>query len=484
MESWCAAMAIPPSAEDCQVGIHSGCNTLASTPSSSTSGCTSADDSFDFRHIPTGLTTAECQLLLNSDATAVELESAITRLKELILDTEQCSDERKWVVRHLVELRLRLQERREADSDPQHPLNLSGGEIIRVTLGHHFKPQFAKPTTSSGKVYCDHCAKVVWSILQAWYICEDCGFISHYKCISEIFRVCAQVVAAEHPQYELNICPEQGLHLQQFRCAECRIAISLDVSWNEARLCDYNGKYYCPRCHWNTSMPTPARVIHNWDLEPKRVCQASAQLLRLTYKRPLLPLATLNSRLFGLVHELSVVRKQRDQLILMKRYLVNCRIAAEQHILSRLGDRLHMTEGCLSSDESSTNTGGVHLYSMQDLIETENGTLSKILYEIIEMFSKHIKKDCMICNGRGHLCELCNIEEILYPFDDGVHVCKVCGAVFHRACATMKHFKCSRCERRNRRKQKQEKPKEYICDGKCTDDCDCTLKLVNHPYTE
>lgn len=56
----------------------------------------------------------------------MELESAIIRLKELILDTEQCSDERKWVVRHLVELRLRLQERREADNDPQsvfHHLN-------------------------------------------------------------------------------------------------------------------------------------------------------------------------------------------------------------------------------------------------------------------------------------------------------------------------------------------------------------------------
>lgn len=66
-------------------------------------------------------------------------------------------------------------------------------------------------------------------------------------------------------------------------------------------------------------MPIPGRAVHNWDLETRRVCQASAQILRLTYSRPLLPLANLNKRLFGLVHELSLVQKLRDQLILTKR---------------------------------------------------------------------------------------------------------------------------------------------------------------------
>lgn len=39
----------------------------------------------------------------------------------------------------------------------------------------------------------------------------------------------------------------------------------------EPRLCDYNGHYYCPRCHWNDEWIIPARVIHNWDFGKYKV---------------------------------------------------------------------------------------------------------------------------------------------------------------------------------------------------------------------
>lgn len=41
------------------------------------------------------------------------------RCKDLVLESDQCSPERKWLVRHLIELRLRLQECREAMADPE-----------------------------------------------------------------------------------------------------------------------------------------------------------------------------------------------------------------------------------------------------------------------------------------------------------------------------------------------------------------------------
>lgn len=53
------------------------------------------------------------------EATEEELLKAITRCKDLVLDSAQCSLERKWLVRHLIELRLRLQECREAMADPE-----------------------------------------------------------------------------------------------------------------------------------------------------------------------------------------------------------------------------------------------------------------------------------------------------------------------------------------------------------------------------
>lgn len=43
--------------------------------------------------------------------------------------------------------------------------------------------------------------------------------------------------------------------------------------WVEPRICDYTGLYYCPTCHWNDSAPIPARILHNWDFTPSKVCR-------------------------------------------------------------------------------------------------------------------------------------------------------------------------------------------------------------------
>lgn len=40
---------------------------------------------------------------------------------------------------------------------------------------------------------------------------------------------------------------------------------------SEARQCDYTGQYYCSTCHWNDTAIVPARVIHNWEFEPRKV---------------------------------------------------------------------------------------------------------------------------------------------------------------------------------------------------------------------
>lgn len=84
--------------------------------------------------------------------------------------------------------------------------------------------------------------------------------------------------------------------------------INVESAWIEPRLCDYTGLYYCQRCHWNTAMVIPARVIRNWDMESRPVSRVAAQLLTLLEERSVLLLEDLNPKLFTLVPDLSVVK--------------------------------------------------------------------------------------------------------------------------------------------------------------------------------
>lgn len=51
----------------------------------------------------------------------------------------------------------------------------------------------------------------------------------------------------------------------------CQDPLSTGGVPSEARQCDYTGQYYCSLCHWNDLAVIPARVVHNWDFEPRKV---------------------------------------------------------------------------------------------------------------------------------------------------------------------------------------------------------------------
>lgn len=98
------------------------CNILATQISQSmendTQASVSGDDASDKSHaIPSSLIKEQWQLVLDQDATIDDLTNAIERCKELVLNTDECSNERKWLVRHLVELRFCLREMEDAAND-------------------------------------------------------------------------------------------------------------------------------------------------------------------------------------------------------------------------------------------------------------------------------------------------------------------------------------------------------------------------------
>lgn len=63
-------------------------------------------------------------------------------------------------------------------------------------------------------------------MVQASYVCIDCNFRVHYKCLESIVRVCAHVITSERTEPLDEICPESGLYAQEYKCAECNTSLS------------------------------------------------------------------------------------------------------------------------------------------------------------------------------------------------------------------------------------------------------------------
>ncbi|CAG0912657.1 unnamed protein product [Notodromas monacha] len=348
-----------------------------------------------------------------------DLELAIAGCKEMIFETEERSAKRLTLVRKLTKLRFTLQELK--DEPPVPP-------GIRKYLGHHLEPQ--RPTLTTHHV-CDKCVGMIWTLIPGnWYRCKFCNYKTHHACIPLIQRSCPSV--SKFPTYLLQICQEKGLSAQAYRCGECRVPVTL----SKYRLCDYNGLYYCANCHWNNLAVIPARIVRNWDFTPQFVCRASKQLLKMLQKRPILALHALNPMLFCYVEELNELKRLREELLMMKNYLQACRVALETRLLRILDERLHFVDHC-------------DMYSVQDLIDLKDGSLLTWTTGVHDLLAKHIKEECEVCRGQGHLCGLCDGKnEILYPFDKTSSVCPMCSAVFHRECYMKFKGNCARCNRR------------------------------------
>jgi len=64
--------------------------------------------------IPASLVREQWRLIFTSDANIQDLQAAIAHCRDLVLLSEELSEERRWLVRHLVDLRYSLQELEEA----------------------------------------------------------------------------------------------------------------------------------------------------------------------------------------------------------------------------------------------------------------------------------------------------------------------------------------------------------------------------------
>lgn len=418
--------------------IKAGITCILSQPSTE-----SSDSSQKSQAIPTNLIKEDWQLILDQDASRDDLKNAIEKCKTLVLNTEECSYERKWIVRHLVELRFRLRELDDVLEDPND--SNTGGKVI---LGHHFIPRQLKDSASPTKVriLCDHCTGIIWSVVQASFICADCSYCVHYKCVDHVTRVCANVLASERGLPLDEICPEQGIHSQKYRCSDCKSHLRLESDHYydvTPRLCDYSGNFYCAACHWNNLSIVPARIIRNWDFKLYKVARGSLQEINLFLDRPVIRLEEFNPKLFIFVQNLNQVKKLRLNLNLMIKYLFQCRLATEIRLFDQhLTTRRHLA---LSPD----------LYSISDMVSTNSGVMIDSLAKVCQAFEEHIRQ-CVVCRGKGYICEICSHEEPLFPFEDGGILCDKCNSMYHRSCWVRKNQKCPKCIRRGVKSRDEE----------------------------
>ena len=69
------------------------------------------------------------------------------------------------------------------------------------------------------------------------------------------------------------------------------------------------------------------------------------------------------------------------------------------------------------------------------------------LQEVTRFARMHILGGCILCAGKGFICEVCKDKEPLYPFDlDSIVQCEKCFAVFHPECS-FELKNCTKCDR-------------------------------------
>lgn len=229
-----------------------------------------------------------------------------------------------------------------------------------------------------------------------------------------------------------QICPEIGLHAQSFACVDCE----KDIDLSSARLCHYDGRYYCYQCHTgSSSVPIPARVLRNWDFTPKPVSKTSLQKICYLRTKPILfNLFQMNAMLYGFINRLVEIKQIRERIQSMLRYLQVC----------GQGDKPYL----LPVPKHFLDAELVNYFTLNDLFDINQ--VYDTLSQLQQTLETHIVRKCESCRGKGYYCELCkDPHDILYPFSKNGASCNKCRTVYHKNCFHRKKKNCPRCVRLN-----------------------------------
>lgn len=236
-----------------------------------------------------------------------------------------------------------------------------------------------------------------------------------------------QVIYHLHPR---KLSKRKALANQNHRCAGCGLTVELNYV-QRFRYCDYLGKYFCHSCHSNSNSLIPARVLWKWDFRQYAVSNFARGLLDDIRSDPLYDLTAVDQgALYTKVGALKKARVLRQKLRVFRQYLQVCR------------GGVALNEMCNAPAHLATEPD---LYSLAELEGVKAGTYLPRLQSLVASCVEHVE-NCPLCMAKGHICEVCNSDTVIFSFQDDVTKCPECKAVFHKKCF-VKGVGCPKCAR-------------------------------------
>lgn len=234
----------------------------------------------------------------------------------------------------------------------------------------------------------------------------------------------------------LDLLPrEAGIDAQDWRCVDCTKAIG--AIFGPGKVCSFTRRYYCTDCHQDDPCVIPGRLLYSWDGRPQPCARSSQQFLLAVRPRPIFHLRTFNVSLVKFVPQVEAANRRRKELSYLSSYVAACSRAASLAIKHKMDELLDNRDYLYSETE---------LYSLLDLEQLYRGELLPTLARVVDLCTAHVES-CLICGGRGFICEVCQDRRPVYPFHlDSTSQCQACCTVFHYECS-LSLSECPKCER-------------------------------------
>lgn len=207
-------------------------------------------------------------------------------------------------------------------------------------------------------------------------------------------------------------------------------------------------------------------MIFNWDFKKYSVSQKAAAFLQEFQHQSFIDLKILNPDIYKYVDEMAELQSLRIQLNFIRAYLFTCCAPIIEKLRKQLWTKEHIYEH-------------IHRYTFADLQRIPKRVLADNLRKVVAFGRQHIL-ECPLCSQKGFICEICQSNKVLYPFDIettykvGLNAifsillsshwfnltrffffsyflqCDDCSAVFHAECLSALH-PCPKCERKKKR---------------------------------
>jgi len=231
------------------------------------------------------------------------------------------------------------------------------------------------------------------------------------------------------------VTQEAGLEAQDWRCHDCGAAIgAIFGPWH---VCGLTSRYYCSECHTGQLAVIPSRLLYNWDIRPRPVAASSATFLSFIATKPIIDISAFNPSLSKVAPVLEEASRLRKQLIYLVAYLTACSRAQAEGVKVALAEVVWPREYLYTSTDT---------YSIQDMEQLHRGELVTTLQAGLRLCTQHVMM-CLVCSGRGFICEVCQDKRPVYPFNlQSTSQCQECQTVFHSHCAASL-TSCPKCER-------------------------------------